>query len=113
MEAPASSSAPAAESLDAKLAENEIANDIVAAENVAHKRPETSEAAPMAVESSLQDAISASFYTPGQRLSLDDIAALLDFSDAAVLSVLKLRNEHNAGPDSPPSQRPGYGGCFG
>eukprot|EP00899_Mesostigma_viride_P021320 jgi/Mesvir1/2918/Mv13988-RA.1 len=51
---------------------------------------------PQLVESSLPDTIPASFYTPGQRLSLDDIAALLAYNDANVLSVLKLRTEHNA-----------------
>eukprot|EP00899_Mesostigma_viride_P013792 jgi/Mesvir1/22413/Mv17894-RA.1 len=59
----------------------------------------------MAAESSLPDTISASFYTPGQRLSLDDIAVLLDFSDAAVLSVLKLRNQHDAPIRNPRSGR--------
>eukprot|EP00899_Mesostigma_viride_P018114 jgi/Mesvir1/26303/Mv04475-RA.1 len=100
MEAPASSSVLAAESIDDKLAANKIASNIAAAKKAANKRTKTSaatsEATPIAVETSLPDSISSSFYMPGQRLSLDDIATFLGFSDAEVLCVLKLRNEHDA-----------------
>eukprot|EP00899_Mesostigma_viride_P025485 jgi/Mesvir1/6120/Mv00825-RA.1 len=97
MEVPASSSAPVADSLDAHIAANKVANDIVAAENAAHKRPKASEPAPMAAESSLPYTIPASFYMPGQRLSLVDIDdTLLAYNAAAVISVLKLRKEHDA-----------------
>eukprot|EP00899_Mesostigma_viride_P001978 jgi/Mesvir1/11781/Mv00148-RA.1 len=86
MEAPASSSVLADESIDDKLAANKIASENAAAKKAANKRTKTSaatsEATPIAVETSLPDSISSSFYMPGARLSLDDIAAFLGFSDA-------------------------------
>eukprot|EP00899_Mesostigma_viride_P016311 jgi/Mesvir1/24681/Mv21973-RA.1 len=100
MEVPASSSALAADSIDAQIAANKIAHDIVVAKNAANKRSKTSEATseatPIAAETSLPDAISSSFYMPGQRLSLADIDTLLAYNDAAVTSVLKLRNDNDA-----------------
>eukprot|EP00899_Mesostigma_viride_P016231 jgi/Mesvir1/24609/Mv21926-RA.1 len=100
MEVPASSSALAADSIDAQIAANKIAHDIVVAKNAANKRSKTSEATseatPVAAETSLPDAISSSFYMPSQRLSLADIDTLLAYNDAAVTSVLKLRNDNAA-----------------
>eukprot|EP00899_Mesostigma_viride_P000949 jgi/Mesvir1/10855/Mv22893-RA.1 len=100
MEVPASSSALAADSIDAQIAANKIAHDIVVAKNAANKRSKTSEATseatPIAAETSLPDAISSSFYMPGQRLSLADIDTFLAYNDAAVTSVLKLRNDNDA-----------------
>eukprot|EP00899_Mesostigma_viride_P006112 jgi/Mesvir1/15501/Mv20029-RA.1 len=99
MEVPASSPALAAEFIDVHIAANKIASDIAAAKKAANKRTKTSaatsEATPIAAETSLPDSISSSFYTD-KRLSLDDIAAFLGFSDAEVLNVLKLRNAHDA-----------------
>eukprot|EP00899_Mesostigma_viride_P011026 jgi/Mesvir1/19925/Mv13193-RA.1 len=94
MEAPASSSAPVSESIDVHIAANKIAT--VAAENAAHKRPKTSEATPIEAETSLPASIPSSFYVPGQRLSLANIATLLAYNDAAVISVLKLRDDNDA-----------------
>eukprot|EP00899_Mesostigma_viride_P015776 jgi/Mesvir1/2419/Mv22155-RA.1 len=100
MEVPASSSALAAESIDAQIAANKVAHDTVVAKNAANKRTKTSaatsEATPIVAETSLPDSISSSFYMPDKRLSLDDIAVFLGFSNADVLNVLKLRNEHDA-----------------
>eukprot|EP00899_Mesostigma_viride_P023227 jgi/Mesvir1/4089/Mv08620-RA.1 len=97
MEAPASPSASVAESTDAQLAANKIANDShVAAENAAQKRPKTSEATPIDTETSLPEAIPSAFYIPEQRLSLANLATLLAYNDAAVFNVLKLRSDHEA-----------------
>eukprot|EP00899_Mesostigma_viride_P010292 jgi/Mesvir1/19264/Mv10344-RA.1 len=100
MEAPASSSVLAAESLEDKLAANKIASENAAAKKAANKRTKisaaTSEATPITEETSLPDSISSSFYLPDTRLSLDDLRALFGISDTDVLNVLRLRNEHDA-----------------